>query len=164
MWEWVEKNKEWVFSGAGLTLVAFLIWAGRTVLQRLKRPCPLVKLNLAIGVGPGINKMHALTISLLNPTDHDVVVGNFVLELTSGKTMFFPSDYFTGNLQRKNVVKPGDSCEFHIGIPNLQESGYRLADFRCALVQTPAGSGYRSTRQDLYRFLCHILNETADVC
>jgi hypothetical protein len=165
MWEWVENNKEWVFSGGGLTLLAFLIWAGRSVFQRLNNPRPQVKLNLAtLVVGLRVGNSRALTISLLNPTDYDVVIGNFVLELANGETIYFPVDYFTGELQRKNVVKPGDSCAFHIGIADLRQTGRRLADFRCALVQTPAGPGYRSTRHELHRFLRHILKETVETC
>jgi hypothetical protein len=162
MLEWIEKNRDWVLSGVGLTLVAFLIWAGRSVFHRLKGPRPQVKLNLAIGIGAGIDNSRALTISLVNPTDHEVVIGNFVLELTSRETMFFPTDYITGQLQSKQVVKPGDSCAFHIGIPELRQTGRHFSEFKCALVQTPAGPGYRSTRHELHRFLRHILKGPAE--
>jgi hypothetical protein len=164
MWDWVEKNKEWVFSGAGLTLAAFLIWAGRSVFQRLRGPRPHVELNLALGALPLGGSIRALTISLLNPTSHDVVIGNFVLELTNGETLYFLQDCFTGSVQGKNVVRPGDSCSFHIAISELRETGRMLGEFRCALVQTPVGPGYRSTRKQLHRFLRHILKEAVGAC
>jgi hypothetical protein len=162
MWEWVEKNKEWIFSGAGLTLAGLLVWAGKSAFHRLKRLRPHVKLNLAIATLRTGRSIKALTISLLNPTDREIVVGNFVLELTTGETLYLPHDCYTGELQQKRIVKRCDEHSFHIGIDSLRNMGRTLSDFKCALVQTPAGSGYRSTRKELHRFLRNILKEPPD--
>lgn len=162
MWDWIEKNKDWFFSGAGLLCVPFVIWSARAVYQRLRGPRPHVKVNLAVKIIPGGGGPRALTISLLNPTSHEVVIDNFVLEMTSGETLYLPDDFMTGELQIKREVKPGDSCSFHFGIDALRQTGRRFDEFRCALVQTPVGPGYRSTRKELNRFLRHILKETVN--
>jgi hypothetical protein len=163
MWEWVQENSEWVFSGVGISLACLLIWAARSLFQRLGGAKPYVTLNLAIGALPFGGTVKALTISLVNPTKQDVVIGNFLLEFTSRETMYFQYDSFTGVPQGRNVVRPGDSCSFHIDIAVLRETGLKPDDFQCALVQTPTGPGFRTSRKELHRFLQNILRQSPGV-
>jgi hypothetical protein len=161
MWDWFEKNKEWAFSGVGLIAVPFLIWICKSLFNWMKGSRPYVTLNLGIGMRRMGGSLQTLTISLINPTTQPVVIGNFVLELSNGETLFLPDDSVTGEWQGRKVVQPGDACSFHISLSVLRETRYALDDFRCALVQTPIGDSYRSTRKELRRFLQHILKEPA---
>src|SRR4051812_42589113 len=38
MWEWIEQNKQWIFSGVGLLAVTFVIWLGNLIYRRLHPP------------------------------------------------------------------------------------------------------------------------------
>src|SRR6267143_486574 len=40
MWNWLVQNKEWFFSGAGLTALALIAWLVRKMLNRQPSPLP----------------------------------------------------------------------------------------------------------------------------
>lgn len=40
MWQWIVQNKQWLFSGAGLTVLAALWWLKRWLLTRWRSPKP----------------------------------------------------------------------------------------------------------------------------
>jgi hypothetical protein len=156
MWTWVETNKEWVFSGAGLTAGALLIWAGRSFWGRLTAPRPRVQVQMAMMAFPGGGYADGIAINFVNPTECDVVIGDFLLELTSGENLYVVQDSFTGARQQKRTVKAGDQHTFCVGASELAESGRRISDFRCAVVKTPAGLCFRSSSRELHNAILQL--------
>lgn len=152
MLEWIEANKEWAFSGIGITILGGITW----IIWRLMHPRPSVRVALALTPAG-----RALTISFLNPTDREIIVGNFVLELHTGETMLLLVDELTGEVQQPRPVRAGDRRDFHFRAESLADCGRRAEEFKCAWVQTPVGGGYRSDTAALQRILSSLLRTAA---
>ena len=155
MWEWVEKNREWIFSGIGVTTVLFLVWLFRAgvakslgLILKKNKPEVVIRLRGALTKHPILGFVDALGITAENHSDKNIVIGNFML-LTREKRIYVPMDGLTGAPQRKQTIRPGDSCSFHIAASQLCEIKLPPGAFEGASVETPLGKEYRSSPKEI---------------
>lgn len=63
MWRWISENRQWLFSGAAISLIAGVIWFFKKLLQtRDAQP------NLSVNISPTISPVISPTVSL-NPSN-----------------------------------------------------------------------------------------------
>ena len=153
MWEWVEKNKEWVFSGAGLTVLAVLAVFGRKVLGWFNREGPRVRVGGAVAAGALTGPVEFVTITVQNRTKDVLRLGNIFIELST-REQFMPTlDPLTGGGQERRQIQPGDSFTFHIPVAHILETGLPVEAFRCAAVRDAVDRVYRSSSRELRKVL-----------
>jgi hypothetical protein len=71
MWTWLAQNKEWVFSGAGLTVIGLGIWIVRRLFPRPPVGAPHVTQSPTITVAPSVTQSPTITVA---PTFNNSVV------------------------------------------------------------------------------------------
>jgi hypothetical protein len=153
MWEWVEKNKEWIFSGAGLTVLALLALFGRKVLGWLNREAPQVRVGGAVAAGAPAGPVEFVTITVQNRTQGVLHLGNIFIEMST-REQFIPTlDPLTGNGQERRRIQPGDSFTFRIPVAHILETGLPVEAFRCAAVRDAVDRVYRSSSRELRKVL-----------
>jgi hypothetical protein len=153
MWEWVEKNKEWIFSGAGLTGLALLGLFGRKVLGRFSRETPQVRVGVAVVAGPFTGPVEFVTITVQNRTKEVLRLGNIFVELSTREPFMPTLDPLTGGGQERREIQPGDSFIFHIPVAHILETGLSVEAFRCAAVRDAVDRVYRSSSRELRKVL-----------
>jgi hypothetical protein len=150
MWEWVEKNKEWVFSGAGLAFVALF---GRKVLSWFNREAPQVRVGRAITAGVFTGPIEFVTITVQNRTQGVLHLANIFIELST-REQFIPTlDPLTGHGQERRQIQMGDSFTLHIPVAHFLETGLPVEAFRCAAVRDAVDRVYRSSSRELRKVL-----------
>lgn len=120
---------------------------------------PIVQLSMALTKDPLAGFLHGISITLLNTTDRSVFVGNFLLEMVDGSTIYCPQDYFTGERQHRREVRAGDKHSFHIGDVTILEIGRPDTDFVCAVVQDAVGPSYKTDSESLRACVRDILKK-----
>jgi hypothetical protein len=92
MWSWLTQNKEWLFSGAGLTVLAVIVWFVRNILKREPSvpPANSVTQSPSITVSPVFNlpemrspeppKPAARPIASTNLKDEAIKLGKIALQ------------------------------------------------------------------------------------
>jgi hypothetical protein len=150
MWEWIDKNKEWIFSGVGLTLLALL---GRKVLSWFYTEGPQVRVAAAVAAGPHTGPVDFVAITIQNRTKNVLHLGNVFLELSTGEQFMPTLDPLTGAGQERRQIQAGDSFTFHIPAAHILESGLPMEAFRCAAVRDGVGGVYRSSSRELRKIL-----------
>jgi hypothetical protein len=151
--ELLDKNKEWIFSGAGITLLAIFLWSCRKAFGRFFEKGPAVHVSGAVTSAPLMGTAHFAAITVENRTGGVLFVANFFLELDSGEQYLPLVDPLTGRGQMKTRVEAGDSLVFHIPASDIISSGLPLQAFRRAAVRDSLGRVYRSSRRELHRVL-----------
>jgi hypothetical protein len=155
MWDWVEKNREWAFSGIGITMILFLIWLFRAGIAKVygffftqEKPEVVIRLRGAIAQHAIFGSVDALSITAENHSDKDIIIGNFLL-LTKEKRIYVQIDGLTGVPQHRQTLRAGDSCSFHITASQLKEINLPPAAYVGASVETPLNKEFRSSHKDL---------------
>ena len=155
MWEWFEKNREWFFSGIGVTTGLFFLWLFRAGIAKAwgfffkkQKPEIVIQLRGALTQHPFLGFIDALCITAENHGEKDIIIGNFML-LTRENRIYVPMDGLTGVPQHKQTVRPGDSCSFHIAANQLKEIKLPPDAYTGASVETPLNKDYRSSPKDL---------------
>ena len=156
MFQWIGQNKEWIFSGGGISIILLVVWALRRVFRGNSEPEPVVDVTMGMARF-GNNLIDFLGIEFKNKSNRDIIVGNFVLEMWSGETMFTTHDEITGQPQQKWTVRRGDSFTFHIPVAMLAKAGRTIAEYKCALVTDALGNKYRSDSKKLTRTIASLL-------
>jgi hypothetical protein len=153
MLEFLDKNKEWIFSGAGITLVTLLVLFGRRAFGALLVGGPTVRVSRAIMGTPMTGPVDVLAITVQNRTGQVLYLGTVFLELVT-REQFIPTlDPLTGTGQGRRELQPGDSFGFHILAHDIIRSGLPLEAFRCAAVRDAVDRVYRPSGGELRRAL-----------
>jgi hypothetical protein len=115
--DFVRANRDWLFSGLGITIVTIVLLFGRAAYQALRgrRPPDLrLKVVAAITYHPGLGTGHHLSITVQNFSSFQAFVQGFYLELAGHKMLVVERDGITGEYQGKHALVPGDSRDLHI--------------------------------------------------
>ena len=154
MLDFLDRNKEWIFSGIGITVLGLLVFLGRKVLSSLSGNKPTIKVTAAIaGGGTMTAPVDFLVISVQNRTDRMLYLGNIFLELVT-REQFMPTlDRLTRQGQQNRQLQPGASFSFHILASDIIGSGIPLDAFKCAAVRDAVDRVYRSSQAELQKVL-----------
>ena len=149
------RNKEWLFSGLGLTVGTLAFLVGRAAIQALRgrRPPDLrVKPMPAISHHPLLGTDSFFTITVQNHSSFAAFISGFFIELPGRQKLMVEKDGMTGAFQGKQTLPPGDALTFHIPAQHLRsylaEAGHSRADFRRAFVVDAVGRRYYSSRKE----------------
>lgn len=153
MLEFLDKNKEWIFSGVGITVLALIVFFGRKALTWFASEGPRVGVSIALTGTPLTGMIKLLSIIVENHTDKPLYIDNVFLELDT-REQFMPTfDPLTGEGQIRRPLMPGSSFIFHISPSDIVGSGVPLARFRCAAVRDAVNRVYRSSGRALQKVL-----------
>lgn len=158
MLEFLDKNKEWIFSGAGVTIITLMVVFGRKALGTIRPRGLAVKVQAAI-VDMGLfGQIRAMAICVSNPGTQAVFLGNFFLKLNNGKQLVPLDDDVMRVVQQQRQLAPGQSVSFHITAIRLKSTGIPLEQFKYAAVQDAMGRVHRSSSKELRAVLVSILS------
>lgn len=154
MLDFLDRNKEWIFSGIGLTVVSLLVFLGRKVFSSLSGNKPTIRVSAAIADGGVMTApVDFLVITVQNRTDRMLYLGNIFLELVT-REQFMPTlDPLTRQGQQNRQLQPGASFNFHILASDIIDSGIPLDAFKCAAVRDAVDRVYRSSGVELQKVL-----------
>jgi|SRR5271165_5665233 len=124
--DWLQHNKEWVFSGAGVTVIAavigLLVSALRSRAHERRRPG--LQVNLAFGAltydGPPHLSDQMLIFTAANPSDRSTQLTGIRLPLKNGSTMVFP--HLDGERRLPCHIEPGTSSKFWVKLADVEAS------------------------------------------
>ena len=129
--DWLQHNKEWVFSGVGVTGV----FGGMALLRSLfnrgarnaaaspqpPRP-PALQVNLAFGFltyGPELSDQ-MLLFTVGNPSDRSTQLTGIRLPMKNGGNMVFP--FLDGEKRLPCMIEPGTSSKFWVKLSDVEAS------------------------------------------
>ncbi len=162
MLEFLDKNKEWIFSGVGITLATVLVLLAIKAVKSFMRRGPTVRVAAAMAQTGMGGVADFLSITVQNTTDKVFRFGNIFLELDTREQFMPRVDPLTGERQGvRRVLEPGDSFSFHIPVSDLVETNLPISRFRCAAVRDALGHVYRSSPAELRRVLCCFTDKPA---
>ena len=153
MLELVDKNKEWIFSGVGITVLALIVLFSRKVFTWLVLEGPRVGTSIALTGTPIRGLIKFLSIIVENHTEKPLYIDNIFLELDTGEQFVPRFDPLTGEGQIRRQIMPGSSFTFHIAASDIVGSGLPQDCFRCAAVRDAVGRVYRSSGRRLQKVL-----------
>jgi hypothetical protein len=129
--EWLRHNREWVFSGVGvsglLAVIGFVRWLFRRTPDAPNGPPPrepALRISLAFGFlvyGPELSDQ-MLLFTVANPTDKPTQLTGIRLPLKNGANMVFP--YMEGEKRLPCMIEPGTSMKFWVKLAEV-EAGVR---------------------------------------
>lgn len=131
--DWLQHNKEWVFSGVGVTVVFGGIALLRSLFSRgtPNAPAPLppppprspaLQVNLAFGFltyGPELSDQ-MLLFTVGNPSERPSQLTGIRLPLKNGANMVFP--YIDGEKRLPCMIDPGTSSKFWVKLSEVEGS------------------------------------------
>jgi hypothetical protein len=156
VFEFLAQNKEWVFSGVGVTVAVALVTLVWTWGTRLAARTIQVRAVGVIVSGP-MGMTDAIGIEVLNAGKQTAFLRNVCLELNDGGSLVPLRDEVTGATQQERQLNPGQSFTFHITAAMIRRSGKPIGDFRRAAVKDSAGRVYRSSGHQLRAMLTAVL-------
>jgi hypothetical protein len=146
--EFIRANRDWLFSGLGITIGGLLLIFGKAAYQGLRgrRPPDLrLKVMGAISYHPLVGSENYLAITVQNHSSFPAFIAGFFIELSGRQKLMVERDAITGAFQGKQELAPGDSRDFHVAVAHLREyinePGHSAADFRRAFVVDAVGRG-----------------------
>lgn len=155
--QWIAANKEWVFSGVGLTIIGFACWAASIALKRMRRNIPHVTVSFGVTGIPGVTTVPLVCLQITNPTERTLHLGNFLFRLNSGQTLFVPRDAATGEPQQRRRLDSGDSFTFHVSDGQLREAELPSTAYDTAYVEDQSGSRYWAKPSDIKKAVSILL-------
>lgn len=156
MLQWINQNKEWVFSGAGIAIVSLVVWLIGYLRTARKRP--FVRVSAALAGGGGSEPIDLLTVTIQNRSERALFLGNVMIELDSRRNVFFDRDGITGEMQHKRRLDAGDSFTFHLSKAQLLSTGVNPSHYTNIQIANVAGGVFRAKEADFKRVLAHILS------
>lgn len=156
MLQWINQNKEWVFSGAGVAVVSFVLWLIGYLRTHSKRP--LVTVSPALAGGGGSEPIDLLTVTIQNRSERPLYLGNVMIELDSGQNVFFDRDGITGEAQHKRKLDAGDSFTFHLSKAQLLTAGVAPSHYMNIQIANAAGGVFRAKEADFKKVLGCVLS------
>jgi hypothetical protein len=152
--DWLRHNKEWVFSGAGVTVFAAVFALLRWVFKRTTPNAPpprredSLQVNLAFGFltyGPELSDQ-MLLFTVGNPSDRAVQLTGIRLPLKNGANLVFP--YLEGEKRLPCMIEPGTSTKFWVRLLDVESRiGNRAYNFKTeihAVASDGLGNDYAS--------------------
>lgn len=128
--DWFQHNKEWVFSGIGVTgilsIIAVVRWLFRPAIKRAQPPPrpPALQVNLAFGhltyEGPPYLSDQMLLFTIANPSERAAQLTGIRLPLKNGSNMVFP--YLDGEKRMPCMIEPGTSSKFWVKLSDVEAS------------------------------------------
>jgi hypothetical protein len=149
MLEFLNKNKEWIFSGVGITTLTLIVIFGRKMLTWFISEAPRVRASVAITGTPLTGMIKLLAITVENHTKEILYIDNIFLEMDTGEQFMPMLDPLTGQGQAQRQVMPGNRFSFHIMASDIVKSGIPLDRFRCAAIRDAVNRVSRSSRRHL---------------
>jgi hypothetical protein len=144
MLDWLRQNKEWVFSGAG---VSAIVLVGTLVKSRWNRRTRRLRVNLAFGFltfGPRLSEQ-MLLFRVGNPLERAVQLTGIRIPVAKG-SIFFP--HLDGERHFPCVLEPGTSLRFWVGQKEvedaLRQQGHKGRTRIRAVLSDALGNEYRS--------------------
>jgi hypothetical protein len=126
--DWLQHNKEWVFSGVGVTIV----FGGIALLRSLFRPAtpnaplpprvPSLQVSLAFGFltyGPELSDQ-MLLFTVGNPSDRPTQLTSIRLPMKNGANMVFP--FLDGEKRLPCMIEPSTSSKFWVKLSEVEAS------------------------------------------
>lgn len=153
--DWLQHNKEWVFSGVGVTVV----FGGIALLRSLFRPAtpdaplppprsPSLQVNLAFGFltyGPELSDQ-MLLFTVGNPSERPTQLTGIRLPMKNGGNMVFP--FLDGEKRLPCMIEPGTSSKFWVKLSDVEASirskGYAGSLTVHAVASDGLGNDYES--------------------
>jgi hypothetical protein len=122
--DWLQHNKEWVFSGVGVTIAAGIV---TLFISALKSRAPVrrarsLQVTLAFGFltyGPELSDQMML-FTVANPSDRPAQLTSIRLPLKNGGNMVFPQ--LEGEKRLPCMIEPGTSSKFWVQLAGLEAS------------------------------------------
>jgi hypothetical protein len=162
--DWLVRNKEWFFSGIGITVGLFILFMLRSIIGSVwswifsrEKPPVVVRVVCALAELPGQGYQDFLCIVAENHSDREVILGNFML-ITKESRHFIPFDRLTGEQQHRRTLRAGDSVWFHISADDLEKAQFPAKAYTSASIETPIGKEYRCDRKQLQKVVSSLLN------
>jgi hypothetical protein len=156
--DWLQHNKEWVFSGVGIPVATGLFFLLRAVFRRAtaNTPAPLLprspalSVNLSFGAltydGPPYLSDQMLIFTVANPSERPIQLTGIRLPLTNTANMAFP--HLGGEKQLPCMIEPGTSSKFWVDLSDVQMSvrsrGYASPLELHAVASDGLGNSYES--------------------
>lgn len=180
MWEWLTGFLKSLFGGKGTTqigaknksvttgdnsgTIGHMIVADIVHLGASPPPAPpkvpVVEVGLALANHPLRGIIHFLCITIKNATDKAIFIGNFLLEMEDGQTIYVKADSITGEPQHKRQLLAGDKATYHIDAITLKEVGSSASQYAFAVVEDVVGPRYKSeSKTNLQKCLGELLAE-----
>jgi hypothetical protein len=153
MFDFVNKNKEWIFSGIGITILGLLFLWGKRALRHFapaQSDGPIVKVSAGMASTWMGGLVDVIIITVQNPTNRFLYLGNIFLELNTGQLFMPLKDPVTGRGQEDQQLEPGNKVSFHILVADIINSGYPPSAFKCAAVRDALEQVHRSTEKELW--------------
>ena len=122
---WLQHNKEWVFSGAGVSVAAAIF---SSLIRGARRKSPGLTVKLAFGLltaGPKISDQMIL-FTVANPSDRPVRLTSISIPLKK-ETIVFPA--LIGERRLPCFAEPWDSVKFWIELAEV-EGGLQRRNYK----------------------------------
>jgi len=127
--DWLQHNKEWVFSGVGIPLATGLFFLVRWIFRRptpntaLSQPrLPALKVSLAFGFltyGPELSDQ-MLLFTVGNPSERPAQLTAIRVPINKGGNMVFP--FLDGEKHLPCMIQPGTSSKFWVKLSDVEAS------------------------------------------
>lgn len=128
--DWLQHNKEWVFSGIGVTgilgVIAVVRWLFRPVTESTQPPsrAPGLQVNLAFGAltydGPPYVGDQMLIFTVANPGERATQLTGIRVPLENGSNMVFPC--LEGEKRLPCMIAPGTNSKFWVNLADVEAS------------------------------------------
>jgi hypothetical protein len=140
--DWLQHNKEWVFSGCGLVAISGIVALFRWLFSRpvadaqaaVGPPPSALRVNLGFGAftyyGPPWLGDQMLMLKVANANDRPIKLSNIRLSLKGGANMFFPG--LAGERRLPCMIDPGIDVKFWVPVNDV-ETSLRARNYRGTL-------------------------------
>ena len=153
---WLQHNKEWVFSGIGVTVVVGVIALVRSLFRpgtentQPRPPARNLQVNLAFGAltydGPPYVGDDMLIFTVANPSERATQLTALRIPLGDGSNMVFP--YLQGEKRLPCMIEPGTNSKFWVNLADVKASmrsrGQGLTAKIHAIASDALGNDYAS--------------------
>jgi hypothetical protein len=115
--EWLQHNKEWDFSGAGVSVIILI----SSLFRRTQRRSPSLQVQVAFGFlthGPRLSDQMIL-FTVANPSDRPVKLTSINVPLKN-ETLVFP--VLDGERRLPCFVEPGNNVKFWVELAEVEEA------------------------------------------
>jgi hypothetical protein len=123
--DWLQHNKEWVFSGAGVTVVLGFMALVRWLFKPKTANSNVAALQIKLGFGgltydgPPYLGDQMMLLSVANPSDRPVQLTGIHVPLNGANMVFLHLD---GETRMPCMIAPGTNVKFWVPLSDVQAS------------------------------------------